>query len=350
MTGERMLNEREARDLMGATVYSSDGDKIGKVGQVYLDDETGAPEFVTVNTGLFGTNESFVPVADATSSDEGLTVPFTKDKVKDAPNVSVDDGHLDEPQERELYEYYGLAYTSSSDSGYAGQGGTGGVGTDAGGVGSDAGLAAGTGLAGAGTGRSGTDADYTTTTGTGRSDSDTEFAATGTGGSDSDTEFAGTGTGRTDSDADFAATGTRTGDAEGAVGHDTSGPTTDDAMTRSEERVDVGKTSQEAGRARLRKYVVTEEETHTVPVRKEKAVLESEPITGDNVSEATSGPDISDEEHEVVLSEERPVVEKTVEPVERVRLGTEEVTEEQQVTEEVRKERIETEGNVDERR
>jgi uncharacterized protein (TIGR02271 family) len=109
----------------------------------------------------------------------------------------------------------------------------------------------------------------------------------------------------------------------------------------------VGTTTQEAGRVRLRKYVPTETETHTVPVRKEHAVLEREPITGDNVDAATDGPDISEEEHEVVLSEERPVVEKTVQPVERVRLGTESTTEEATVTEEVRKEHIDTEGDVD---
>ena len=120
-------------------------------------------------------------------------------------------------------------------------------------------------------------------------------------------------------------------------------------MTRSEEQVRVGTTSQEAGRVRLRKYVVTEQETHTVPVRKEKAVLEREPITERNVGAATSGPDISEEEHEVILREERPVVDKTVEPVERVRLGTEETTEEQTVTEQVRKERIETDGDLDDR-
>ena len=121
-------------------------------------------------------------------------------------------------------------------------------------------------------------------------------------------------------------------------------------MTRSEERLDVGTTSQEAGRARLRKYVTTEQETVTVPVKKERAVLETEPITGGNRDEALSGPDISEEEHEVVLTEERAVVGKTAEPVERVKLGTETVTDEETVTEEVRKEHIEAEGDVDDRR
>ena len=127
---------------------------------------------------------------------------------------------------------------------------------------------------------------------------------------------------------------------------DTSGPTTDDAMTRSEEELRVGKESREAGRARLRKYVVTEEETRTVPVTKEKVRVEREPITDANAGKAMSGPDISDEEHEVILHEEEPVVTKKAVPKERVRLDTEQVTEERQVSGEVRKERIEADNDV----
>jgi uncharacterized protein (TIGR02271 family) len=273
------MNTNDHGRFIGQTLYSSDNEKIGKIGQVFLDDDTDRPEFLTVNTGLFGMNESFVPAADANVTGDGVRVPFTKDQVKDAPNVDVDSGHLDQSEERRLYEHYGMTYSErSSDSGYA-DGGTG--------------LATGT---------------------------------TGTAGT--------TGT-----------TGTFTGE-----GHDTSGPNTDDAMTRSEERLDVGTTSQEAGRARLRKYVTTEQETVTVPVKKERAVLETEPVTGENRDEALSGPAISEEEHEVVLTEERAVVDKTAEPVERVKLGTETVTDEETVTEEVRKEHIEAEGDVDDRR
>ena len=271
-----MINEDQAREVVGSTAYTSDGEKLGKVGHLFLDDQTGRPEFVSVNTGLFGTNETFVPIADATVNGEGLTVPYTKDKVKDAPNVDVDAGHLDESEERRLYEYYGVG-----DSSY-----------------------------------SGTD----TTT---RTDTTTGVAGVAAG-----------------SDVN----------SHGTEGHDTSGPTTDDAMTRSEERLDVGTTRQETGRARLRKYVTTEQETVTVPVKKERAVLETEPITDGNVGNATGGPAISEEEHEVVLSEEQVNVSKTAEPVERVRLGTETVSEEETVTEEVRKEHIETEGDVNDRR
>ncbi len=130
----------------------------------------------------------------------------------------------------------------------------------------------------------------------------------------------------------------------GTVGHDTSGPTTDNAMTRSEEQLRVGTERVEAGRARLRKYITTETETRTVPVAKETVHVEREPITDANMPNAMSGPAISEEEHEVVLTEERPVVQKEAVPVERVRLDKDTVTENVQVTEEVRKEQIDMDG------
>lgn len=271
-----MLNENEIRDVIGATAYGSDGEKIGKVGQLFLDDETGQPEFVTVNTGFFGSSESFVPVADAEMSTDRLTVPFTKDRVKNAPNVDADGGHLEPSEEQHLYSYYGRSYGPTS-----GQAETPGVG--------------------------------------------------------------GVGAGPVDGDAAVPTSQTQSGSA-GDTGGDTGGDT---AMTRSEEHLEVGTASQEAGRARLRKYVTTETETRQVPVRKERAVVETEPITAENVDQATSGTDISEDEHEVVLHEERPVTETVAEPVERVRLSTETATEQEQVSGEVRKEQVETEGDVD---
>ncbi len=268
-----MFDETHAPNVIGSTAYGTDGGKIGRVGQLFVDDTTGRPEFVTVNTGFFGSKESFVPVADAEFDGSALRLPYDKDLIKGAPHVDLQGGgHLPEGEEERLYAHYGLAF---GQSGFADPGQTG-------------------------------------TTGT---------ATTGTG-----------------------TTGT------GPVGRDTSGPTTDDAMTRSEERLDVGKTSQESGRARLRKYVTTETETHTVPVAKERAVVESEPVTAENRDQALDGPTISEEEHEVVLNEERPVVGKSSEPVERVRLGKETSVEEETVSEEVRKEHIEVEGDVDDRR
>lgn len=264
-----MISENDIQQVHGAEIYGSDGEKIGKAGQVYLDDETGRPEWVTVHTGLFGTNESFIPLTDAQLADNGVTVPFTKDQVKDAPNIDPDNGHISQEEERGLYEHYGLSYSDRrSDSGLP-----------------DSGM----GDAGVGDRR-----DVT--------------------------------------------------DEAGTVGRDTSGPTTDDAMTRSEERLNVGTESQETGRARLRKYVTTEQQTVNVPVTREEVRVEREPITDGNVGEAMSGPDISEEEHEVTLHEERPVVDKEAVPVERVRLSKEQVTDQETVTDEVRKEQIETDG------
>ena len=253
-----MITENHIERIVGSDVYGTDGEKIGRAGQVYLDDESGRPEWVTVHTGLFGTRETFIPLTDADVREDGVAVPFAKDTVKEAPNVDPDDGHLSRADEAALYRHYGLGYseTASRDA------------------------------------------------------------------------------------AD---------DEEGVVGHDTSGPTTDDAMTRSEEQLRVGTTSEEAGRARLRKYVVTEQQSVQVPVTREEVRVEREPITDGNVDQALDGPAISEEEHEVVLHEERPVVETEAVPVERVRLSTEEVTDQETVSGEVRKEQIDVDG-VDESR
>jgi uncharacterized protein (TIGR02271 family) len=260
LEGVLMISTTEVQPLLknGGAVYGSDGDKIGKIGQVFLDNETGQPEWVTVRTGLFGTGESFVPLSQGSISGDDIRVPFDKHTVKDAPRVDDADGHLSPEEESKLYEYYGMTYGSGGD----------------------------------------------------------------------DARVSGDDT-RTD----------RTGQ-EGIVGRDTSGPTTDDAMTRSEERLQVGTESVPAGTARLRKYVVTENVTRTVPVSHEEVRLEREPVTDANRDAALSGPDLTSEEHAVTLNEERVVTNKETVPVERVRLGTETVTEERQVDEQVAKEQI----------
>jgi uncharacterized protein (TIGR02271 family) len=272
-----MIDKTSAQRLIdGGTVIGQDGDKIGKIGQVYLDDETGTPSWVTVKTGLFGTSETFVPLDAATMTGDDVTVPYSKSLVKDAPRVEAD-GQISPAEEDELYRYYSLSTKGS------------GLSRDA-----DAPIAT---------------AGPTT-------------ADTNTGGEDFGTN------------------------SHGTVGHDTSGPTTDSAMTRSEEQLRVGTQNVEAGRARLRKYVVTEQQTVTVPVTREEVEIVREPITDANVGAATDGPDISEEEHEVTLHAERAVVDKDVVPVERVSLGVNTVTEQQRVTEGVRKEVIETDGDT----
>src|SRR3954447_19589826 len=148
--------------VIGQDVYDESGEKIGSAAEVYLDDETGQPEWVTVRTGLFGTKESFVPIRNADLTDDGVRVPVSKTQVKDAPKIDTD-GHLSPEEEQELYRYYGMG----SESGTMQT-------TDT------------TGMAGQGMRNLGVTEE------------------------------------------------------RGTVGHDTSGPTTDDAMTRSEERLNVG--------------------------------------------------------------------------------------------------------------
>ncbi len=134
-------------------------------------------------------------------------------------------------------------------------------------------------------------------------------------------------------------------DATNPTGATTDSEDEPGAMTRSEERVVVGTQPRQVARARLRKYVVTENETITVPVTKEKVVLETEPIADSTPGQGPEGQEGS--AGEVVLTEEQPTVQKEAVPVERVRLGKETVTDEETVTEEVRKERIRTEGDID---
>lgn len=102
-----MLNRENLESLLakGGNVVGTDGAKIGSIGQLYADDDTGEPTWVTVKTGLFGTSETFVPVEGARSEGEDLVVPYTKEHVKDAPRVDAD-GHLTPEEEERLYTYY----------------------------------------------------------------------------------------------------------------------------------------------------------------------------------------------------------------------------------------------------
>ena len=116
-----MFSNEHIEQVLNGHVVDNNGDKIGKVGDVYNDDRTGNPSWVTVNTGLFGTSNTFIPLDDAQVDGDTIRVPFSKDKVKDAPRVDAD-RHLDADEERELYRYYGHDY----DEGYAAAGTRGG--------------------------------------------------------------------------------------------------------------------------------------------------------------------------------------------------------------------------------
>jgi uncharacterized protein (TIGR02271 family) len=241
MTDTKTENAYE--NWIGHQVVDQEGAKVGKVEELYLDDASGQPEWLAIKTGMFGSKQSFAPIAGAKNSGDDLQLAFTKDQIKDAPKVDPD-GHLEPDEEAELYRHYGR------------------------------------------------EGDY----------------------------------GSQASNADR--------------GRDTSGPETDDAMTRSEEELSVGTRSHETGRARLRKYVVTEDVNTTVPVRKEMAHVEREPITDANRSAATSGGGITEEEHEMTLNEEEVVVDKKVTPKERV-LDKDVEVQDETVSDQVRKEQVE---------
>ncbi len=253
-----MITRDQVPDLLDTVVYDNDGEKVGKVGQVYFDQESNQPSWVTVNTGLFGMKESFVPLQQARAETDGLQVAVNKQEVKDAPRVE-SDSELPPEREAELYSHYGLG-----PDGYA--------------------------------------------------------ASNQSDGYDPSQSFASDGRGQSDQ-----------------------------AMTRSEERLNVRTEQTEQGRARLRKHVVTEHVQQTVPLRHEEVRLEREPVTEANRRSALDGPEISEADHEVTLHAERPVVETETVPVERVRLSTDTVTEQQRVDGDIRKEKIEFEGSGQQR-
>ena len=182
-----MVDVDTVRSWQGRTMVDADGDKLGDIESIYVDDQTGQPAWALVNTGLFGTRSTFVPIAQASATGDQVQVPYEKQRIKDAPNIDPD-GHLSEQEEQELWRHYGLDYGAGDDADRA--------------------------------------AD--------------------------------------DEDRD-------------RVGRDTSGPTTDEAMTRSEEELRVGTETRERGRARLRKYVVTEQQQVTVPVQREEVRVERVP-------------------------------------------------------------------------
>lgn len=254
------MDEHELSRLQDIEVRSDSDEKLGSVKQIYRDDETGQPSWVTVKTGWFGGSETFVPLDGAQLGDDVLRVPQSKAVVNDAPRIDPD-GHLSPQEEQELFRHYGIG----------------------GGVGSAQDL-----------------------------DRDHDVAGKG-----SDQRDRGHRNDRTD---------------EGT------------SVTRSEERLNVGKQEEEAGRVRLRKYVTTEEETVTVPVRKEKARVERHPVEGDAHADPIADDD-SEHVEEVVLREERPVVNKETVAVEEVSIGKEAVTEDHTVTEEVRKEHVDVDGD-----
>ncbi|MDT0120249.1 DUF2382 domain-containing protein [Kocuria marina subsp. indica] len=277
--------------ILSSTAYGSDGDKIGKVEQVFLDDNSGEPTFLTVNTGLFGAKENFVPVKGARQDGDRVVLPYTKDVIKDAPKVDADQ-HLSPAEEEELYRYYELNYNDDRTAG--------------------------------------TDRDRTTAVaGT--------AGVAGTAAADRDVAD------RDVADRDVA---DRDRDAVDQDRRDVAATAGDEAsVVRHEERLNVGTQEREAGHARLRKYVVTDHETVDVPVEREEVTVERTPINDTNTR--VDNGTIGEEEVDVTLHEERPVVQKEAVAVEEVGLNKQTVQETQRVEADVRKEQVDVETDVD---
>jgi stress response protein YsnF len=265
-----MVSEQEMSAAIGSTAYGSDGGKLGTVEAFFADDRTGAPTWVSISTGLFGTRHSVVPVSRATFTEGTLRLPVTADAVKSAPPMGGE--HLDPADEEALRQHYGLESTPAKA-------------VDAGPV--DAGPV--------------------------------------------DT--------RPVPPVDAGPAETRPVPPVDAAG----------AMTRAEEQLRVGTERVATTRARLVKYVVTEEVQITVPIRREEIRVEEVPVDATDAGPQESlladgesasysaGPGLPDE---IILHTERPVVTVEVVPTERVRLRVDTVEGQETVTGQVQREEI----------
>lgn len=288
--------------LRGSDLYDQTGSKIGSIGEVYLDDQTNEPAFLTVNTGLFGMNETFVPYQSVSRDGDNLVAPFEKSFVKDAPNIAAD-GSLTPEEEEEIFRYYQLDSGTGRDrdrDGVRDHDRHGKHDADRDGV-RDAGVA---GAAGGVAGAAGHDRDHDRH---GKHDLDRDGVR----------------------DHDRAAAG----DQQQVVAH--------------EERLNVGKEQVKTGRARLRKHVVTEKQQVEVPVQREELVVERESIDPKS-PEARKGGGIDADrgavDETVTLREERPVVDKETVATEKVNVGKRVVEDKETVGGEVRKEQIDIDG------
>lgn len=285
-----MPMQQDLGSLIGHPVYDTEGDKIGTAGTVYQSDATGHPEWVTVKTGLFGTKESFVPLRGAKTDERGLHVAVRKDAVKDAPRID-EDGRLSDSEIAELYRHYGLTPGGAAmNSGQAGKG-RGAVPPPRTQMERDAASRGSAGMSGGSAGMSGETTARPSSAAAGETAAGPEF-----------------------------------------------GRAQRQSVLRSEERLRASTETVETGRVRLRKHVVTSEEQITVPVRREEVHVTREPV---KAGEAHTGAEIGDEEHEIILHEERPVLAKETVPVERVSLDAETVQENRKVTDTVRREEVE---------
>ena len=297
---------KNIKDLFNATAYDKNGEKLGDVNEVFVDDQSGQPTFVEVNHGLFGMNSSLVPLRGHDFSGDDLKLGFSKDRIKDAPDFDSDKPLTPEAQS-DIFKHYGLDnahdVTDYKDSKRDAQ-----AGAD-----KDHNLTAGAGAAGAGAG----------------------VAGAGAAGAHADEKKAATHT------TDAAATERKAGAADNAAAARTNNG---GELIRSEEQLNVNKERVATGEARLRKYVVTDTETVEVPVEREEVSVERTPISAEDAKNYNGTISGDSEEASVTLHEERVNVNKETVPVEKINLKKDTVRDTETHTEELRKEQIDTDG------
>lgn len=301
---------KNIKDLFNATAYDKNGEKLGDVNEVFVDDQSGQPTFVEVNHGLFGMNSSLVPLRGHDFSGDDLKLGFSKDRIKDAPDFDSDKPLTPEAQS-DIFKHYGLDnahdVTDYKDSNLDSK-------RDAqAGADKDHNLTAGAGVAGAGAGVAGAHAN------------EKKEATHST---------------------DAAAAERKAGVADNAASKNTAAAHTnnDGELIRSEEQLNVNKERVATGEARLRKYVVTDTETVEVPVEREEVSVERTPISAEDAKNYNGTISGDSEEASVTLHEERVNVNKETVPVEKINLKKDTVRDTETHTEELRKEQIDTDG------
>lgn len=294
---------KNIKDLFNATAYDKNGEKLGDVNEVFVDDQSGQPTFVEVNHGLFGMSSSLVPLRGHDFSGDDLKLGFSKDRIKDAPDFDSDKPLTPEAQSG-IFKHYGLDnardVTDYKDSNLDSK-------RDV---------------------QAGADKDHNLTAGAGA-------AGAGVAGAHADEKKADTHT------TDAAATERKAGVADDAAAARTNN---DGELIRSEEQLNVNKERVATGEARLRKYVVTDTESVEVPVEREEVRVERTPINAEDAKNYNGAISGDSEEASVTLHEERVNVNKETVPVEKINLKKDTVRDTETHTEELRKEQIDTDG------
>jgi hypothetical protein len=100
-----MTTSQDRPDYVHRAAVDTEGNRIGTISKVYLDDQTGQPRWVLVETGLFGTRQSFAPIHGSRLDGELVVLAVSKDQVKDAPNINPDT-NISESEQDALRQYY----------------------------------------------------------------------------------------------------------------------------------------------------------------------------------------------------------------------------------------------------